>query len=206
MRNKGIEYLTSECKRNLDVIGAVALGSFAIPVATGLSMLSAIDTNDHPIFIQSRVGSKGQNFDVKKIRTLNRDSVNQDPMMRGSVDQRASRFGNFLRKTGLDELPQLANVFSGDMSLVGPRPIIEEDLNYIQEADALMFNDWYEVYTLTRPGLTGPSQLYRKGVAHSLDSWKSSMKLDLVYADKATLGGDIKLLGQTPLKLIACRR
>ncbi|MEI7838747.1 MAG: sugar transferase [bacterium] len=197
----GNEYLNSQRKRNLDLLGAVALSSIAVPVVSGFSILSALDTKDNPFFKQSRVGKNGESFDVRKLRTLSRESVDFDPTRRGSKDSRASCIGKLMRKTGIDELPQLASVISGEMSLVGPRPIIENDLNYIEEADGSLFDDWYEVYSASRPGITGTSQIYRKNAEHNLDSWRESMKLDIQYFETASLKEDIRIIGITPFKL-----
>jgi len=203
MSKIGFEYLKSESKRDLDLIGSIALLTLAMPITAGFSILSAIDTKDNPFFIQQRIGKNGRTFNIHKLRTISRESVDENPNHRGSYDFRAKCIGKLLRKTGLDELPQLANVISGEMSLVGIRPVIEEDLNYINDSEPALFNDWYSLYQHTRPGITGMSQIYRKSVHQSQESWQKSMKLDLNYAEKASLKEDLKIIAITPIKLIS---
>jgi len=205
MQKHGPEYLQSTDKRILDKIGGAAVAAALAPMAVGVGVACAIDTGEiNPLFVQERTGGQSESFEIYKFRTLRRvlgaQSIN---MTYGTFDPRTSPFGQFIRQTGLDESPQVINVLKGDMSLVGPRPLIQEDVELYEQADPSLFNDWYEHYQQVKPGLTGKSQIFRhhyKGV--STDMRKSCMRMDLDYFENATLKQDVKIILATPMQLI----
>jgi len=147
-------------KRAFDVtLVLVLLPLFFVPLIV-LIVISSIDTNRYGVFSQMRVGQHGQLFRIYKIRTL-REGVHK----LGHLEKSATTLGKFLRRTKLDELPQLYNVLIGDMSFVGPRP----DLKGF--ADELVGDD--RIILKVKPGITGPATLKYKDeerVLHELNS------------------------------------
>ena len=140
------------------------------------------------LFVQERAGFEGRLFSLYKFRTM-RDA---DPQ-RGLIDdeQRLGRFGRRLRALSLDELPQLFNVLLGDMSLVGPRPLLPE---YIP-----LYNDRQASRHLVRPGITGLAQINGRNAI----SWQKKLELDAQYVERRSLGLDIYILYQTALVVIS---
>lgn len=200
----GREYLRSSAKRNLDLVGGAIIGLALSPAITAAAVLSAVDSRTcNPILRQTRLGQEGRLFDVIKFRTLRKSSADGDMQTFGTFDPRATKIGSFMRKFGLDELPQIVNVLNGSMSLVGIRPLLAKDYERMAEVDRVLFDEWGEAYKDTKPGLTGPGQLYRHHFLASTDEvYAKSMRLDLEYVDRASLQHDISLLGQTPIKLL----
>ncbi|HSX43433.1 MAG TPA: sugar transferase [Candidatus Saccharimonadales bacterium] len=158
---KGLEYIQGSTKRSLDIIGAAALLSVLAPVGAAAAVGVCIDTKDfNPIFPQVRNGEGGKQFNALKLRTIARTLTEGVPaQVLGTFDPRASAYGLALRKYGLDEVPQIVNVFRGEMSLVGMRPLSDEGLNLFQESDPKLFDDWYGYFTASKPGLAVP-ELY----------------------------------------------
>jgi sugar transferase EpsL len=164
-------------KRAMDLVGsAVALVAGSIPMAI-LAFLVRRDLGRPVFFLQERAGRDGKPFTLVKFRTM-RDGDEPD-------EERLTKFGQFLRSASLDELPSLWNVLRGDMSLVGPRPLLTRYLDRYSPLQARR----HEV----KPGLTGLAQV--KG--RNLLSWDVRLKLDVEYVDTWTLPGDIVLLFQT---------
>ncbi len=145
-----------------------------------------IDDRQSGIFKQTRVGTKKRLFTLYKLRTMKLDTANcashQVP-----VDQ-VTRVGRFLRKTKLDELPQLINIFKGDMSLVGPRPCLPSQSELIKERDRLNVFD-------AKPGITGFAQL----AAIDMSTPLKLAHADAEYLAKTTLAGDLTCLVRTAL-------
>jgi len=133
----------------LDIIFSIIGLSFGIPVFAVIAIIGLIDTGS-PIFIQKRVGLNKTAFSLIKFRTMKIDTESVASHLASSAS--ITRMGGFLRKTKLDELPQLFNVLIGDMSLVGPRPNLYNQEELIEERDKL------GVYNV-RPGITGLAQI-----------------------------------------------
>lgn len=145
-------------------------------------------TNDqNPFYCQQRPGKDGKNFTLIKFRTMN-NKKDKDGNLLPDVT-RLTQFGRFLRATSLDELPQLINVLRGDLSLVGPRPLLPEYLPFYNKQQARR----HEV----RPGITGLAQV--KG-RNSL-SWDQKFILDVYYVDHISFQLDIKILILTVWKV-----
>lgn len=134
-----------------------------------------------PIFKQRRPGLNDKIFTLYKFKTLYESSKNI------SEDKRQSSLGNFLRKTGLDELPQLYNVLKSEMSIVGPRPLLTE---YLKD-----YSDYEKKRHLVKPGITGLAQVNPDGSGKK--NWNKSIKLDIYYARNASFLLDIKILYKT---------
>lgn len=140
------------------------------------------------LFIQPRPGYKGEVFNMYKFRTMTNDrDINGDLLPN---EQRITKFGKFLRKTSLDELPELFNVLKGDMSLVGPRPLRVEYLKYYSPEQ----NRRHDV----KPGITGWAQINGRNAI----SWEEKFKLDVWYVDHQNFWLDLKILWKTFYKVL----
>lgn len=204
MAEKGIDYLTGPTKRRLDKVGAAALGLGLAPLGVWTAAGVMLDTNSlNPFFTQERNGQGGR-FKALKLRSLPKRPASEELQVFGTFDPRASKFGQFIRQTGLDELPQLGNVLKGDMSLVGVRPMTDRALQLLEQADPKLFEDWYGYFRQVRPGLMGPSQIYRHGFEETTAAIRcESMRLDIDYLETATLGRDLRIICATPRDLFA---
>lgn len=141
-----------------------------------------------PVFFrQLRPGFQGKPFEMIKFRTM-RDTVDAHGNLLPD-EQRLTRFGRFLRASSLDELPELWNVFKGDMSLVGPRPLLMEYLPLYSEEQSRRHD--------VRPGITGWAQVNGRNAI----SWQDKFRLDVWYVDHRSLGLDIKILLRTIKKV-----
>ena len=142
------------------------------------------------IFTQSRPGKSGKIFKLYKFRSMSNALDSNGNLL--PAEQRLNRFGKILRSTSLDELPELINIFKGDMSIVGPRPLAVSYLPHYNKHDARR----HEV----RPGLTGLSQISGRNAL----SWADKFRKDVEYVDNVTFWGDMKIIILT-VKKIFCR-
>ena len=182
-------------KALLDRLGAFALLLVAVPIFAVLAVWVKLTSPGKVFFVQERVGQDGRTFGMIKFRTmvdgahamrteLQADTGN-DVMFKMRDDPRVTSAGRVLRRYSLDELPQLINVFKGDMSLVGPRPpLVSEVSGYAPEARRRL---------LVRPGMTGPWQISGRS---DLD-WEETMRLDLYYVENWSIVGDLLILWKT---------
>ncbi len=134
-----------------------------------------------PIFKQKRPGLNGEIFTLYKFKTLYDASANV------SEKNRQSKLGNFLRKTGLDELPQLFNVLKNEMSFVGPRPLLEEYLG--------IYTDFEKKRHNVKPGITGLAQVNPE--SSGVKNWSKSIKLDIDYVTNVSFILDLKIIYKT---------
>ena len=167
-------------KRLLDIVLSLILLFFFFPFMTLIFFLIWFNIG-FPIFKQKRPGLKGKIFTLYKFKTLYDASKNISEKKRQSI------LGNFLRKTGLDELPQLFNIFKNNMSLVGPRPLLVEYLKKYSKHEKKRH--------LVKPGITGLAQVYPETTGHKF--WKKSFKLDVYYTEKISFFLDIKIIFKT---------
>ena len=137
----------------------------------------------YPIFIQTRPGLNNKLFTIYKFKTL----YDGD----GDELSRISPLGNFLRKFGLDELPQLINILKNDMSLIGPRPLLKEYLNKYSKKELKRHN--------AKPGITGLAQIIAK---NSNDLWHKRLNLDIYYVENISFILDLKIIYNTILLII----
>ena len=175
-------------KRPFDAICAL-LGLIALlPVILAVSILVRVKLGSQVFFRQTRPGKDGEPFQMVKFRTM-LDAVNKDgkPL---PDDQRMTRFGSFLRSASLDELPELWNVLKGDMSLVGPRPLLLEYL-------PLYSKEQYRRHEV-RPGVTGWAQVNGRNAI----SWEDKFRLDVWYVDNQSFWLDLKILLLTVKKVL----
>ena len=176
-------------KRLIDV-GVSAVSLAVLSPLIGLVALAIRSVMGRPVIYRDvRPGHRAEPFVIYKFRTMR--PVSSGPGTALEDDQRVTRLGYFLRQTSLDELPQLWNVLKGDMSLVGPRPLMTEYLPRYNAEQARR----HEV----RPGLTGLAQVSGR---HGL-SWEERFALDVWYIDHWSLGLDLKIMALTVPKLFA---
>jgi lipopolysaccharide/colanic/teichoic acid biosynthesis glycosyltransferase len=178
-------------KRAMDVVlGAVAAIALA-PLVVASATLVRCTMGSPVLFRQRRAGRHGRPFEVLKIRTMT-DRRGPDGQLLDDA-ARLTPVGRFLRSTSLDETPQLWNVLCGEMSLVGPRPLLVGYLN-LYSAEQARRHD-------VLPGITGWAQIH---VRNSLD-WDEKLALDLRYVDTWSLGLDLKILLLTPPRVLLRR-
>jgi len=183
-------------KRAIDLLGALALLVALLPVFVGLCVVIRLTSRGPAIFRQQRSGFHGRRFEMYKFRTMvdgaeqMRDDVAHLNEMGGPVfkiahDPRLTAVGRLLRRTSLDELPQLVNVLRGEMSLVGPRPLPTYEASRIKGGQRRRL--------AMRPGMTG---LWQVSGRNSVD-FEGWMQLDLLYVDRWSLGLDFRILLRT---------
>ena len=153
------------------------------------------------IFKQERIGRFGKPFYIYKFRSMILDAEKHGPALyKHKKDKRLTRVGKFLRDYHLDELPQLWNVFRGDMSFVGPRPERKYYINQITEQDAR-----YPYLYQIRPGVTSYATLYN-GYTDTIEKMLRRLELDLYYLEHRSLWFDIKILANTFLNITFGKR
>lgn len=174
-------------KRASDVVLAVvSLLIFAVPLAV-LAILIRRKLGNPVLFRQARPGLGGRSFEMIKFRTMTNERGADGALLPDA--QRLTRFGRFLRASSLDELPEIWNVLKGDMSFVGPRPLLVEYLPLYSAEEARR----HEV----RPGITGWAQVNGRNAL----SWQEKFKLDVWYVDHQSLFLDLKILFFTVKKV-----
>ncbi len=203
-------------KRLLDLLAAISLLVLLAPLLLLIAVLIKLDSHGPIMFKSTRVGRGGRLFDSYRFRTMyvdispdvprqSVDDSNKQQTISGKSDEndptsliyklrrnpRVTRFGRLLRRTSLDELPQLLNVLRGDMSLVGPRPPIPYEVEHYLE--------WHKARLSVLPGLTGLWQI--KG--HHLTTFDEMVRMDLEYIEHMSLVWDLKILLLTPWAVIS---
>lgn len=177
-------------KRPIDVVASAAVLTFLWPVLLGIAIWVRVDSPGPALFRQQRVGRDQATFDILKFRTMVHrpsDAIDQvaELVVTGGRDARITRAGRVLRASSLDELPQLINILRGDMSLIGPRPIIPDQLSAVQDERLDRFR--------VRPGLTGLAQVRgRRGL-----DWLEQLALDSDYVRRCSLWLDIRIVLRT---------
>jgi sugar transferase EpsL len=179
----GRSFYVTHLKRLLDVSGSAVLLAAFLPVLVVVS-LAVLIVDGHPVlFRQVRPGYLARPFRMVKFRTM-REA--QDPQGRLLHDKdRLTTLGHLLRKTSLDELPQLFNVLAGSMSLVGPRPLLTRYLPHFRAEEMKRFG--------VRPGMTGLAQVRGR----NLLSWDDRLALDVRYHDEVSFWLDVRILLET---------
>ena len=153
------------------------------------------------IFKQERIGYKGKPFNIYKFRTMRTDSESAGvPLLAAKGDERLTKVGKFLREHHLDELPQLFNVFVGDMSFVGPRPERQYFIDKIKEV-----NPDYDYLFLVRPGVTSMATIYN-GYTDTLEKMLTRLDMDLEYLQKRSLWLDLKIIVTTVLNIVVGKK
>ena len=175
-------------KRLFDIAVSGLLVILLVPIIVLVFVLIRVNMGGPVLFCQIRPGLKGHPFTVYKFRTMSQQvDATGNALPDGA---RLTRLGLFLRKTSLDEIPQLLNVFNGDMSLVGPRPLLMEYLPLYSPEQAKRH--------LVRPGITGWAQVHGRNTI----SWRDKFSLDVWYVENASFMLDLKILCMTALKVL----
>lgn len=169
-------------KRLFDIAASLAALLLLSPLLLGTALAVALESGFPVLFRQTRVGLGGQTFGMLKFRSMVKNAASIGPYFTSANDPRITRVGRFIRRTSLDELPQLINVLAGDMSLVGPRPDVPA------QKDLYTAADWAQRCSV-RPGITGLAQaLYRS------DSTEAQrLEADLRYTRDASIWLDLKI-------------
>ncbi len=186
-------------KRVIDVVGSF-LGLIVLsPIYLIIALCIVFEDGGNPFYRHKRVGQNGRDIYIYKFRSMKKNADNLEKMLTPEQletfkaefkienDPRITKVGNVLRKTSLDELPQLLNILRGELSIIGPRPIVEEELeNYGEDADKFLS---------VKPGLTGYWQAYARNDAVYASGERQ--KMELYYVDNRSLWFDIKIFFKT---------
>jgi lipopolysaccharide/colanic/teichoic acid biosynthesis glycosyltransferase len=178
-------------KSLIEPVIALAVGIALLPLFVVVGILIKLDSKGPVFFTQVRSGYLGKLIRVVKFRSMITDAEKEGPRWAADNDDRITKLGKFLRKTRIDELPQLWNVMRGDMGFVGPRPERPEFYNKIKEQIPL-----FTLRTLVKPGITGWAQVYA-GYAASIDESRVKLEYDLFYIQNMTPRTDLIVLAKT---------
>lgn len=175
-------------KRIIDCLAAI-LGLLVLsPLLIIVSLLLTIENKEMPFFLQSRPGMNREPFKIIKFKSMT-DEIDKDGNLLPD-NLRLTKLGSLVRKTSIDELPQLINVLKGDMSLIGPRPLLFKYIPLYSKEQLRR----HEV----RPGITGWAQVNGRNSI----SWTKKLKYDVEYVDRISLSLDIKIVILTLLKVV----
>lgn len=175
-------------KRLIDLTLSLGILILISPIFLLVLIFLGIANQGKPFFIQKRPGKKGKIFSIIKFKTMNDKKDAQGNLLPDA--ERLTSIGKFVRKTSLDEIPQLLNVLKGDMSLIGPRPLL---VSYLP-----LYNDFQNRRHEVRPGITGWAQVNGRNAI----SWQEKFKYDVYYVDHISFKLDMKILWMTFKKVI----
>ena len=190
-------------KRTFDlIVTSILILILIIPMALVALLVFIDDPHGNPVYKQTRIGRHGKEFKMLKFRTMYVDADKRKaelmaqnemdgPVFKMKDDPRITRLGKILRKTSVDELPQLFNVFSGSMSLVGPRPPLP---NEVKE-----YTDYHKLRLIVTPGITCDWQIAHNRNDISFDKW---VEMDLNYIENRTALGDLRIIFMTPFTML----
>lgn len=174
-------------KRLIDILAGAAGLLLLSPLLLTVALLISIESPGNPIFVQMRVGRHGKLFPLYKFRSMVPDASlkGKGHYFDGDHDPRITRVGRFIRKASIDELPSLLNVLKGEMSLVGPRPMLPYQYEHMTAHQRERF--------AVAPGITGLAQLSGRNTL----PWSQRFEFDIAYIRSLSLGQDLKLLLRT---------
>ncbi|MCV2529921.1 sugar transferase [Leuconostoc mesenteroides] len=173
-------------KKVFDLLMATFLVIVLSPILLVVYIILRVTTDDTVIYKQDRVGQYGKVFQIYKFRTMPKNTPILVGKQRAKIRNRVSKFARFLRSTSIDELPQLVNVVKGDMSLIGPRPVVPQEVALIQLREKSGANS-------VKPGLTGLAQVNGRKQLNNIEK----AKFDAMYADHVTFKADILIVLRT---------
>lgn len=177
-------------KRVIDLVGASVLFVLLLPIWAVLYVLIRTQLGAPVIFSQPRLGKNEKIFDVIKFRSMTDEKDENGNLL--PDEMRLTKLGSFLRKTSLDEIPQLLNIIKGDMSFIGPRPLVVMNLPYFTEEE----HHRHDV----RPGITGLAQINGRNNLTNDEKFA----LDLKYVKNITFWNDVKIVLTTIVKVLSC--
>ena len=175
-------------KSLFDLILSLFLIVLLLPLFVLLSAVIYVNMGSPVLFRQQRSGLRGKPFSLSKFRTMNNNTDKHGRLL--ADGDRLTALGRFLRRTSLDELPQFLNIIKGDMSLVGPRPLLIEHLDFCN-GDKMRRHE-------VRPGITGWAQVNGRNAI----SWEEKFKLDIWYVENQSILLDVKIILLTIIKVI----
>lgn len=175
-------------KRLVDFVGALVILVIIAPVYLGISLVLLIQNRGKAFYYQDRIGYGEQVIEIIKFKTMT-DEKDREGNLLPDVD-RITRFGEWIRNLSLDELPQLMNVIKGDMSLIGPRPLLPKYLPLYSERQHRRHD--------VKPGITGWAQVNGRNSI----SWTQKFEHDLYYVEHQSFRLDLKIIGLTILKVL----
>ncbi|KKA44111.1 sugar transferase [Salinivibrio sp. KP-1] len=185
------ERKNSREKRAIDLFCALCLGVVSLPIGILTALLIKLESPGPVLFKQTRTGQYNQEFDVIKFRSMRSDAEKHGAQWATENDARVTKIGSFIRKTRIDELPQLINVLKGEMSLVGPRPEREVFIAELEQSIP-----YYRFRHAVKPGVTGLAQVkYPYGASVEDAIWKH--KYDVYYIKHQNWRMDLKILALT---------
>ncbi len=180
-----------QIKRAFDIILAVIIGILTLPIMLLAYILVGLESRGPIIYSQKRVGKNNIEFNVHKFRSMRNDAEKDGAKWAQVNDPRVTKFGNIMRKTRIDELPQIWNVLKGEMSFIGPRP---ERMVFIKELEKTI--PYYNLRHLVKPGLTGWAQvMYPYGA--SIEDAKNKLEYDLYYVKNQNIHLDMVIMFRT---------
>ena len=174
-------------KRLFDLLLSLIAFVLMLPLFFGVTVFLSIANGGQPFFIQTRPGKRGRLFKVIKFKTMNNCRDESGNLLPDA--ERLTPVGRFIRKTSLDEIPQLLNVLKGDMSLIGPRPLLVEYLP--------LYNEEQKKRHALRPGITGWAQIHGRNAI----SWQKKFEYDVWYVNNVSFLLDLKILFLTIKKV-----
>ncbi|HEU0171807.1 MAG TPA: sugar transferase [Acidimicrobiales bacterium] len=197
----------SRAKRALDLVLVLGLAPVTLPLGLLTAVLVKVTSRGPVLFGHERVGLGGERFTMYKFRTMHRDAerlLQQDPglwndyvtngyKVPAELDRRITPLGRFLRRSSLDELPQIINVLTGQMSLVGPRPVVPEEVEN--------YGDQRPIYFSVRPGITGAWQVNGRSTV----DYPDRVHIDTDYVNSWSVWLDVKILVKTPIVVLSTR-
>jgi len=197
----------SRAKRALDLVLILGLAPVTLPLGLLTAVLVKVTSRGPVLFGHERIGLGGERFTMYKFRTMHRDAerlLQQDPglwndyvtngyKVPAELDRRITPLGRFLRRSSLDELPQIINVLTGQMSLVGPRPVVLEEVEN--------YGDQRPIYLSVRPGITGAWQVNGRSTV----DYPDRVHIDTEYVNSWSVWLDVKILVKTPIVVLSTR-
>lgn len=205
VKNNLLSVVDQFLKRAFDYMMAAALIILFAPILLFLYIVVYVSTKGHPLFTHERLGYEGKKFNVWKFRTMHLDAQERLEALLDECepcreewskdfklknDPRITKIGSFLRKTSLDELPQLINVIKGEMSLVGPRPIVNAEIE--------KYGEFYHYFTAAKPGITG---LWQVSGRNDID-YDERVQLDVWYVRNWSIELDLEILIKTAIVVL----
>ena len=177
-------------KRAFDIVVALAMLVFFAPSLLLVALLIRLESPGPVLFRQARGGLNGRLFTIYKFRSMRCEENGETIVQATRADDRITRVGRFIRKTSIDELPQLLNVLKGDMSLVGPRPHARAHDQHYGERIA-----GYALRFRARPGLTGLAQIQGlRGGTDNIDSMARRVRADIAYIETWSFASDLRIM------------